>query len=162
VRCRLRRWWLASAGVQWRGVECRIGWGSGCLLCLADLLCIRCYRTHRQHRHGARTGVLVRPRRTRAIGASANRCVPGQTRNPPPERCASDRIELVCGWGSSPVCSSTLQRSLNGGAWTTVTLTTPTAGSASDTAPAALDSLVYRIQVTGCDGLVSGWVQGPV
>jgi hypothetical protein len=62
--------------------------------------------------------------------------------------------------GSSAICSTHLQRSINGGAWTDVAVPSATATSATDYLPMTGGSAAYQVQATGCDGGVSAWAVG--
>jgi hypothetical protein len=62
--------------------------------------------------------------------------------------------------GSSAVCATQLQRSVNGGSWTSIPVSPPTATSATDTVTAITDHYQYRVNVTDCDGGSTGWVTG--
>jgi hypothetical protein len=62
--------------------------------------------------------------------------------------------------GSSAICSTHLQRSINGGAWTDVAVPSAAATSAPDYLPLTGGTVAYQVQATGCDGGVSTWVAG--
>ena len=62
--------------------------------------------------------------------------------------------------GSSAICSTHLQRSINAGAWTDVAVPSATATSAADYLPLTGGTVAYQVQATGCDGGVSTWAAG--
>lgn len=74
-------------------------------------------------------------------------------------------LPITVGWqvtpGSSPVCSTQLQRSENGGTWTPVPLSSATATASTDTLTTPNTDVDYEVNITDCDGGSSGWVAGP-
>ncbi len=73
---------------------------------------------------------------------------------------ADSDLPATVSWKASPgsrsaICSYSLQRSRNGGAFTNVALSDPTATTASDILPARGDTYLYSVRATGCDGATS-------
>ena len=74
---------------------------------------------------------------------------------------SSVNLPVTVGWrvsaGSSAVCSTLLQRSVNGGPWTSIPVPNPTATSTIDTLTATGDHYQYEVSLTDCDGGTTGW-----
>jgi hypothetical protein len=63
--------------------------------------------------------------------------------------------------GSAPLCSTTLEREVNGGSWTSVPVASATATSTTDLLTVNGAHYDYRVQLAGCDGSSSGWATAP-
>ena len=72
-------------------------------------------------------------------------------------------LTMTVGWtgqaGSAAICSYALEQSINGGTWTPVSLTSPTATTATATIPKSQDTARFQVEATDCSNVVSGWVQ---
>jgi len=78
----------------------------------------------------------------------------------PASPALSTTVTYAATAGSSAICSYQLQRSTNAGAWVDVALR-PWAPTVAKEQLPSTGLYQYRAQATGCDGLQSGWVDGP-